>query len=264
MPAEIKPPPYLIRRVPAGRDGCVAVTADVDAGVVEIAVHGRWSPALRMEAWNAVTKCFVEHPAAVLVDLHGLGDPLAASAPAWWTMGMTGARMLPKVNVAVCLPLATPLAARLNRLGAKRYLPLFPTLPQAHAAVTGGLPLTEHVRLHLAPEESAPEQACALVADACRAWDLPRLRPPAHLIMAELVGNAVTHAGTQVLVTVSRRGAGMHLAVADSDPRLPVLADPDPPDQRGLRRVHDTATIWGAIPTPAGKVVWAMVRDPAG
>ena len=116
-------PPYLIGRSPPVVGEGVAVTADVGAGVVEVAVRGRWSPALRIDAWVAVTKCFVEHPQAVVVDLRGLDDPLAVSAPAWWTMAMTGARMVPAVAVVVCLPRVTALAGRLNRLGAKRCLP---------------------------------------------------------------------------------------------------------------------------------------------
>jgi hypothetical protein len=138
MSGELKPP-YLIRRAQDRRAGSVSVTADVDAGVIEVAVQGRWNPSLRVEAWTAVTKCLVEHPLAVIVDLHDLDDPLASSAPAWWTMSTTGAWMSPPVSVVMCLPAATALTARLNRLGAKRYLPVFPTLTDARAAVASGL-----------------------------------------------------------------------------------------------------------------------------
>ncbi len=262
MSGELKPP-YLIRRAPAN----VAVTADVDAGVIEVAVHGRWTPSLRVDAWTAVTKCFVEHPLAVIVDLHHLDDPLATSAPAWWTMGTTGARMCPPVSVVVCLPSAAALMARLNRLGAKRYLPVFVTLPEARTAVAGRLPMTQRVRLHLPPAPDAVDQARALIADACLAWRLPGLLRPADLIMSELVGNAVKHAGTDIVVTVSRRGAGIHLAVSDDDPHLPNALDPAPrrpgaPDSSGtgLRAVHAAATVWGAMPTTTGKVIWAVVR----
>ncbi|WP_125809927.1 ATP-binding protein [Actinoplanes sp. ATCC 53533] len=270
MSGELKPP-YLIRRARARREGSVSVTADVDAGVIEVAVRGRWSPSLRVEAWTAVTKCFVEHPLAVIVDLHDLDDPLASSAPAWWTMGITGARLAPPVSVVVCLPLTTALTARLNRLGAKRYLPVFTTLPDARAAVAGRLPLTQRVRVHLPPQPGAVITAGALIADACEAWQLPRLRHPAGLIICELVDNAVKHAGTAVVATVARRGAGIHLAVSDEDPRLPVVADPAPRGRHawdegspGLRAVHAAATVWGAMPTATGKVIWAVVRPGPG
>jgi len=263
MSGEMKPP-YLIRPARARREGSVSVTADVDAGVIEVAVQGRWSPSLRVEAWTAVTKCFVEHPLAVIVDLHDLDDPLASSAPAWWTMSMTGTRMSPPVSVVVCLPQPTALTARLNRLGAKRYLPVFTTLPAARTAVASRLPLTQRVRLHLPPQPDAVPRARALIADACEAWQLPRLLHPAGLIIAELVDNAVKHAGTAVVVTVARRGSGIHLAVSDEDPRLPTITDPAPRGRdeggTGLRAVHAAATVWGAMPTTTGKVIWAVVR----
>ena len=253
-------PPYLIRRAQARADGCVSVTADVDAGVIEVVVRGRWTPAVRVAAWAAMTKCFVEHPVAVIVDLHDLDDPLAASAPAWWSMGTTGGRMTPPVSVVVSLPPATALTGRLNRLGAKRYLPVFPTVSEARAAVAGRLPLTHRVQLRLAPLPESVGRARALVTDACAAWQLPRLRAPARLIAAELVGNAVEHAGTAVVVTVSLRGDGIHLAVSDEDPRLPPDYAPSDGGGTGLRAVHAAATVWGAMPTTVGKVVWAVVR----
>jgi hypothetical protein len=262
---EIKPP-YLIDRAHPGGDSSVLVTADVSAGIVEVAVRGRWSPRLRMQAWAAVTKCFAEYPRTVIVDLHNLDDPLAASAPAWWTMGTTGTRMVPPVSVVASLPPVTALAARLNRLGAKRYLPVFATMSEARSAATSRRPLTDRLQLHLPPRPDAPQLACALTANACRAWRLSRLLHPAGLIMAELVDNAVAHAHTEIVVTVSHRGAGIHLAVNDDDPRLPLLPDPPPRAEQpaeschGLQRVHAAATVWGAMPTDTGKVVWALVR----
>lgn len=270
MSGELKPP-YLIRRAQSDAEGSVSVTADVDVGVIEVAVRGRWSPSLRVAVWTAVTKCFVEHPSAVIVDLRELEDPLASSAPAWWTMGTTGVRMAPSVQVVVCLPPGTALTTRLNRLGAKRYLPVFPTPAEARIAVTGRLPLCQRVRLYLPPEPAAVGRARALVADACAAWELPGLLRRGELIVSELVGNAVEHAGTDIVVMVSRRGPGVHLAVSDDDPRLPSGLDAVPrgrgrPDASGtgLHAVHAAATIWGAMPTVAGKVIWAVVNpDPA-
>jgi hypothetical protein len=175
--------------------------------------------------------------------------------------------MSPPVSVVVCLPLTTALTARLNRLGAKRYLPVFMTLPEARAAVAGRLPLTQRVRVHLSPQPGAVATARALITDACTAWQLPQLRHPAGLIVTELVDNAVKHAGTAMTVTVARRGAGIHLAVSDEDPRLPTVADPAPRHWEagdegitGLRAVHTAATVWGAMPTATGKVIWAVVR----
>jgi hypothetical protein len=123
----------------------------------------------------------------------------------------------------------------------------------------------------LAPEPEAASLAGALVADACLAWRLPGLLHPARRVLSELVRNAVEHAGTEIRVTLTRRGDGLCLAVGDGDRRLPRLRRPAPPkrgrplDERGcgLRVVQAAATGWGAAPTTDGKVVWALLR-PAG
>jgi hypothetical protein len=86
--------------------------------------------------------------------------------------------------------------------------------------------------------------------------------------MSELVTNAVEHAGTELTVVVTRRGSGLQLAVADGaaeHPRLTKLRRPRrgyPLDERGrgLQTVDATATAWGSLPTPTGKVVWANLQ----
>ncbi|HEX8630242.1 MAG TPA: ATP-binding protein [Catenuloplanes sp.] len=146
-------------------------------------------------------------------------------------------------------------------------------LPGAVISTVGvvGLPEPDRRQLSLPPEPEAASLARALVADACHAWGLPRLLYPARLVMSELALNAVEHAGTDLVVTVERRGAALHLAVADGVATLPRLREPGRPrggapldDRgRGLRTVQATASAWGATPTAAGKVVWAVVRASA-
>jgi anti-sigma regulatory factor (Ser/Thr protein kinase) len=85
--------------------------------------------------------------------------------------------------------------------------------------------------------------------------------------MSELAGNAVEHARTEFVVTVSRDGAALHLAVRDGAAQYPRLIEPAPLDQRaqmsdrgrGLLLVHAVAAAWGAMPARGGKVVWATV-----
>ncbi|OJF11178.1 hypothetical protein BG844_28135 [Couchioplanes caeruleus subsp. caeruleus] len=111
-----------------------------------------------------------------------------------------------------------------------------------------------------------------LVRQVCRAWDLGQVLHPARLVVSELVANAVTHARTEMLVSISRRGAGLHLSVSDRDPQPPQLVDPvswtvrEPGDDwgQGLHLVHRCAAAWGSMPTTDGKVVWATVRHREG
>jgi signal transduction histidine kinase len=141
-------------------------------------------------------------------------------------------------------------------------------MTEARAAVSKRLPMTDLLQLRLPPEPTAATEAALLIADACTAWSLPGLQHPARAIVTQLVNNAVEHAGTNMLVTISRRGRGLHLSVRDGDPRLPRLLNPnsrtggDTDNERGhgLQAVNAHAVAWGAMPTRVGKVVWATVH----
>jgi anti-sigma regulatory factor (Ser/Thr protein kinase) len=132
-----------------------------------------------------------------------------------------------------------------------------------------GLPLTDRLQQQLPPEPKSARLARLMVADACRAWHLAApLLYPAQLVTSELVANATEHAHTDMLVTVSRRGTGLNVAVRDGSPVLPrprpsdVAGGPPGEGGRGLQMVCNAAAAWGALPThdQAGKVVWATLR----
>jgi hypothetical protein len=246
----------------------VTVTSDIDGAVIVMAPHGDWDWRLFLDLYTGVHRYLAEHPRALIVDLHDLTDPTTASAPLWFTARRSGAAMRPPVEVALCLLPKTPLAVRLHRLGAKRFLPIYDTVPQARTAVASGLPLTDQLQQRLPPEPTSAKQARRMVADACRAWHLAHLQDPAQLVISELASNSIQHAGTDLLVTVSRRGLGLYLAVRDGSPALPrlppsaVAGAPLSEGGRGLRIVQHAAAAWGALPTHDhdGKVVWAALR----
>jgi histidine kinase-like protein len=281
--------PYLFNA--DDRHGTLSVTGDVTTGVVEMAVHGRWSQRLGMDVSTGIRKCLAEQPAAIIADLRDMGDPDGASMALWLAARRAAVVMQPPVRLVLCLPTATMLDRRLRRLGSPQRLPVFVTMPEARAAVISRLAPTETLRATLPPEPASAGVARDLVTRACQAWRLPKLLHRAQLVMSELVANAVQHAGTTVLITVSQRGTGLHLAVGDGSTRLPQLLeatptavdDPGDPAARhpdgpltarsrtpfwpgqprhgqGLRMVHVCATAWGAMPTPGGKTVWATVR----
>jgi hypothetical protein len=262
--------PVLLGDTVGGSQPLFSVHGDIEQATIEVAVHGRWSRRMQASAATGIGKCFAESPRAVIIDLHELDDPLAASAVMWWTTGMRGAALHPPTLVVLCLPTTSTLAARLQRLGAKRSLPVYATMAEARTAIASRLPLTEREQLRLDPTAMAPAVARDLAGRACRAWSMTALLHPSRLVMSELVLNAVEHARTPIVVTVSKRGDGLHLAVADADPRLPRLRDPMPVHPalplaergHGLRTVHAAATVWGAMPTRDGKLVWATLRHP--
>jgi anti-sigma regulatory factor (Ser/Thr protein kinase) len=92
----------------------------------------------------------------------------------------------------------------------------------------------------------------------------------AETIAAELVSNAVTHAGAQwlSLALASLQDAEtVMIVVNDSSPRPPVLRDPPPDEERGrgLRVVDALADRWGWLrqPDDAGKSVYALLSREA-
>jgi anti-sigma regulatory factor (Ser/Thr protein kinase) len=247
------------------------LTSDSDGAVVQLGVRGPWDWQLFLAVRAAIHKCLAEHPAALILDLRALDDPTGSSASLWCTARSQADAMQPPVQLALSVPPGTPLAARLRELGAKRFLPIFTTVAQARTALAERLALPDRLQLRLPACPESASLAGVLVADACRAWQLPQVTHRARLVMLELVTNAVEHAGTDMLVTVSRRDEGLHLLVRDGSvvlPRrrteAPVPAGAQSYDRgQGLHVVETLARSWGARPTDdgTGKVVWATVES---
>ena len=252
----------------------VLAVIDADTAVIEFSVWGAWDRRLSAQARTVLDKCLAEHPTGVIIDLHRLHDPHAVSAPLWLTACAQGAAMQPPATIAVCLPAGAPLARRLRRLGARDWLVLYATVPQARAVLAGRHPIADRMHLALPADPAAAIQARNLVTDACVGWGLDHLCERARLVISELVVNAAEHAGTDIEVIVSSRGrpgnsaAALHLAVYDGDPVLPRMRDPvtgplgpSLTDRGlGLRIVGAAASAWGALPAHGGKLVWAIIR----
>jgi anti-sigma regulatory factor (Ser/Thr protein kinase) len=262
-------------QLPAGDDRdqsdtvVVRLTSDPDGVVVQLRVRGCWNRRLFVAVRAAVLKCLVEHPAAVILDLRAVQDATASSASLWFALRRTAEGMQPPVGMAVCVQPQTPLAVRLDRLGARQFLPVFATVAQARTALAAGSAIPQQLQRRLPAAPHAADQATAVVADACQAWSLPQLVAPARLVIRELVTNAIQHAGTDILLTVARRDDALYLAVRDGSLVLPRRLRPAPvqpgaPVQRGqgLLAVDAVASAWGARPTDdgTGKVVWVTLR----
>jgi hypothetical protein len=254
-------PPYLIEP----GESPLSVTSDRDGAVVDVTVTGHWTASLQAAVTRTLRHCLAERPAGIVVDLHGLVDPATESVPTW----TAAAEAAPAVHLALCLPSASALAAALRAAG---HVSVLDTCDEARAALIEKHPQAEVVRLRLPPSPMAPCTARNLVGDACQEWDLRGLLHPGRAVMSELVANAVEHARTDMDISISRRGAGLHLVVRDRARQLPRVLDLAPVepglplDERGhgLRVVHADSTAWGAIPVSDGKMVWATVRDRAG
>ena len=247
----------------------VAVRGEVDSEITVVSVRGLWDRPLWRQVSLTLRKCLTEHPGALVVDLAGLDDAAGRSMPTWLHARDQGAGMDPPVAVALCVPDGTALARRLQRADVGRFLPVFAEVGQARMALADHRPLTRRVELRLPADPQSPARARQMIRGVCAAWQLNDLGYPAQLIMSELVSNAVEHTGTAPRVLVTRRGAGLHIAVADGSAVMPRLTSPPGggrPDLgaggRGLQIVQRMTKAWGAMPIDGGKVVWAVIRDP--
>jgi anti-sigma regulatory factor (Ser/Thr protein kinase) len=119
----------------------------------------------------------------------------------------------------------------------------------------------ETTTMRSAPQSEAVEHARRLAARTMRTWSLIEREEQVTAIVAELVANAVRHAGTALELRLQRRPGSVRVEVRDRAPSLPRLTVPAPLDEshRGLFIVDRFATQWGAIPVTGGKVVWAEV-----
>lgn len=111
------------------------------------------------------------------------------------------------------------------------------------------------------PSRHAPARARELVARACAGPGQAEIRSVAQVVITELVTNAVVHARTEIQVSISVRGAFLHMVVADHDHR-PAIRQPGPGSGaggRGLGIVEALSASWGSVSTADGKMVWAML-----
>jgi hypothetical protein len=259
-------PPFLLTAVTSRRGLGVAVTGDASTAVLEMAVHGEWSPRLGDQVSAGLRLCLAGPSASIILDLRHVDDPYGISMP-FWLAAWREARLEPSpVHLAFCLPAVAALSRRLRNLKGPQPR-VFTTVSEARVAIAGRLSRTDRLQVRLAPEPASVKAARDLAAKACQAWRLAHLGPATSIVVSELATNAVEHAGTDFVVTVSRAGRRLHVAVHDGAPRFPrpngpALTDPAavfPAGGRGLMLVHKLATGWGSMPARGGKVVWATI-----
>ena len=112
----------------------------------------------------------------------------------------------------------------------------------------------------LGPESADVPAARRFLAEHCRLWGCSDLLDDAHVVVTELVTNALLHAGTGCELRAGLTERALRLQVTDygagmPDPRA---ADDRAEHGRGLLLVSALCVAWGVEALPdGGKVVWA-------
>jgi anti-sigma regulatory factor (Ser/Thr protein kinase) len=123
------------------------------------------------------------------------------------------------------------------------------------------------VELLLPAVPTAPAEARAVVEAI--GSDLPEpVLIDAKLLMTEIVGNAIKHAGRDIQAVIIRIVRNHFFRVEVVDPGPMFDPKPRPPGVgvggRGLFLVDSVANAWGVEPDEAGKKVWFELRLAAG
>jgi anti-sigma regulatory factor (Ser/Thr protein kinase) len=117
----------------------------------------------------------------------------------------------------------------------------------------------------LAGEKEPSSAARRFARDALEAWAVPgELLEQVELVVSELVGNAVKHAGGATRLELAKTDDGVRVTVRDrgaGEPRA-MRASPLEEGHRGLFIVDTVSARWGYLPEDGGKAVWAEFRVP--
>jgi anti-anti-sigma regulatory factor len=249
-------------RVPASRqgagdqvhvvgDGRLSVTLTRHLRVVVATLAGVLDERTAPRARRAVLKALADGPELVVLDVGRLEAPDVATASLFASLAE---------HVEERLVVAAPslsIAAALERLTPRR-LRVVDTVADAVDAADGAL-VPRRFRELVPPWPGARWQARRLVDQACATWELGALVDAAREVAAELVDNAVRHAATDAVLTITPTSRYLHIAVRDGSPDEPVLAPPGPGPRQGLRVVAELSTNWGVTGTADGKLVWATL-----
>ncbi|MEH1016038.1 STAS domain-containing protein [Micromonospora sp. CPCC 206060] len=179
--------------------------------VTVVRVAGSLDLTTTRQVHRVLQRCLTAQPDALIVDLAGLriADPLALSV---FAAAARQAAEWPAVPVVLCDP-PTETAQRLTETTACRTLPVHRNCAEATRLARRSAAPRMWARLE--PVAGACRRARELAAQACERWNLPDLVGPVSLVLTELVGNVVRHAGTPMDVTLTLRPPYLHLAVAD-------------------------------------------------
>ena len=141
----------------------------------------------------------------------------------------------------------------------------FRHLCHSHSAVVGGTPMTVRSNDERADAarsfrgETAELGAVRqFVVDTLLRWGQDRHLENASIVVSELATNAIMHARSDFIVSLSSRDGSVRLAVRDASTELPSARAPHPSTMsgRGLLLVGVLAHRWGTEIVSDGKVVW--------
>jgi anti-anti-sigma regulatory factor len=209
---------------------------------------------------DRVVKAALDEPRVVIVDVNELRVP-DASAWSVFTSARWHVSTWPDVPIVlVCA--SDEVRATLRRRGITRYVPVFATVPQAMQSENAGRRQRRRARAELPAHVSSIVDAQQLVGGWLSGWACSAMIPVAAVIATALVENVLRHTDSAPTLRVEYDGELVTVAVEDASPMLAQRKEDAALGTSrisGLAMVASLTRVWGNLPTPAGKTVWAVV-----
>jgi len=240
-----------------------ALKQDFETGLSFVNLEGPLDVASAPAARAALLKSAAEHPQAIIVDI----NRVSVSHRTILLVFAAAARHLSdqRIGLLIVVDPTSPIGNSAHQALTGR-VGICDTHQEAIAATQAAAP-THRMHSYLPASSTSPAVARALVRYACESWGLADILDAATIVVSELVSNAVTHARTNLDVTIVRRTEFVVIQVRDhsSDPLMRWGADQPPiwsTQGRGLPLVDHLTSGWGTSHGPSGKAVWATLRIP--
>lgn len=209
---------------------------------------------------DSVVKAALDEPRVVIVDVTELRVP-DSSAWSVFTSARWHVSTWPDVPIML-VSASDEVRATIRRRGITRYVPVFATVQDAMQSECERPRQRHRARADLPPHVSSIIDAQRLVGGWLSGWSCPAMTPVAAVIATALVENVLRHTDSSPTLRVEYDGQLVTVAVEDASP---VLAQRKEDAAHGTSRVSGLAMVtsltrvWGNLPTPAGKTVWAVV-----
>ena len=211
---------------------------------------------------DGIVKAALDAPRAVVVDV----SALTVDPPSAWSV-FTAARWLVSVWPDVPIMLVCDHQRGRDAIvhnGVARYVPVYADADgaTAAAAMRGSPGGRRHARTSLQRNEEGRTEARQFTAETLTAWHCQELVPVACTVAWVLVDNVLAHTESTPVITVEAMAGDVTIAVADGSTSPAVRHEYSTGGTdivSGLSIVSALTRRWGALPTGAGKTVWAVI-----
>lgn len=241
--------------------GPLRVDAERRDSVLFLTAAGVLDPATYRAMRDAIIKAALDEPRAVIVDVDDLSVP---SESAWSVFTSARWHVSTWPDVPILLVCAQAQRRRaISRVGVTRYVPVHPSRASALDAVGGGPPRGRRRACSQLPADAVSiGLARASITDWLTAWSQDDLIPVACTVATIFVENVLAHTVSAPVLIVETSQDIVTVAVEDGS-HLPASRHEDASRGAeivsGLAIVAALCRVWGSIPTPSGKTVWATV-----